>query len=242
MTDPGPLPRPGALEASVTPGVVVLWTVGLLVAGAIVGSLLASVVAAISGSTTGAGTTLVGEFGLWSGMTGAAVVVSRRFGTRSLSDDFGFRIGWKDIWPGLVALVAGLIVTNVIGLAFSGTRFAGSNTQLITGQKHDGLGFAIITVVVAIGAPFFEELFFRGVLRVALTARLGSHGAVWGQAILFGLAHYQPGSGLGNVSIMVIVGSLGVVLGYAARATKRLGPGMIAHGLYNLVQVLLILN
>ncbi len=206
------------------------------------GSILAGVVAAATGSTKGSGTTLAGEIGLWSGMAAAAVFVSRHFGTRSLRNDFGLALNWRDLWPGAGALGVGLVLTNLVATAFSGTRFAGSNTQIIAGQKHNGLGFAVITVIVAVGAPVFEELFFRGVLRTALASRLGSHTAVWIQAGLFGLAHYQPAGGLGNVSIIVIVGSLGVVLGYTARATRRLGPGMIAHGLFNSIQVALVLT
>jgi hypothetical protein len=219
-----------------------LTAIGILAGGAVVGSLLASVVAALTGSTSGSGTTVAGEIGLWSGMAGAAVVVSRQYGTRSLRDDFGLSLTWRDLWFGLCALGVGLVVTNLIGAAFSGTRFAGSNTQIIAGQKHNGVGFAVVTIIVAVGAPVFEELFFRGVLRTALASRLGSHAAVWIQAGLFGLAHYQPSGGLGNVSVIVIVASLGVVLGYTASATRRLGPGMIAHGLFNSIQVVLVLT
>ncbi|MDQ2727385.1 MAG: CPBP family intramembrane metalloprotease [Actinomycetota bacterium] len=233
--DPGPPPLR-------SPGLAGLWAVGFLAGGAVVGSVLAGVVAAATGSPTGSGTTLAGEIGLWSGMATAAVFVSRRHGTGSLRNDFGLALNWRDLWPGALALGVGLVLTNLVAAAFSGSRFAGSNTQIIAGQKHNGLGFAVITVIVAVGAPVFEELFFRGVLRTALAGRLGSHAAVWIQAGLFGLAHYQPTGGLGNVSIILIVGSLGVVLGYTARATRRLGPGMIAHGLFNSIQVALVLT
>lgn len=210
--------------------------------GALAGSVLAGIIASFSGSTKDAGTTLAGEVGLWAGMATAALVVTRRYGTGSLKADLGYRIGPRDIWPGIGAAAAGLVVTEVVSVAFASTRFSGSNTLIITNQKHNGIGFALITVIVGVGAPVFEELFFRGVVRACLASRLGSHGAVWGQAVLFGLAHYQPGNGLGNVSVIVIVGVLGVVLGYTARATRRLGPGMIAHSLFNLVQVVTILS
>lgn len=219
-----------------------LCAIGLLAGGAVMGSFLAGVVAALTGSTRGSGTTLAGEIGLWSGMAAAAVLVSRRYGTRSLRDDFGLALNWRDLWPAAIALGVGLVLTYLVNFAFSGTRFAGNNVGIIAGQRHNGVGFVVITVVVAVGAPVFEELFFRGVLRTALASRLGPHAAVWIQAALFGLAHYQPTGGLGNVSIIVIVGTLGVVLGYTARATRRLGPGMIAHGLFNSIQVVLVLT
>lgn len=246
MTTSGPTPPSGDLDPISptlrSPGLAGLYAIAILAGGAVVGSVLAGVVAALTGSTSGSGTTLAGEIGLWSGMVGAAVFVSRRYGTRSLRNDFGLALNWRDLWPGACALVVGLVLTNLVAAAFSGSRFAGSNTQIIAGEKHNGVGFAVITVIVAVGAPVFEELFFRGVLRTALAVRLGSHAAVWIQAGLFGLAHYRPAGGLGNVSVIVIVGSLGVVLGYTARATRRLGPGMIAHGLFNSIQVVLVLT
>ncbi|MDQ6784888.1 MAG: CPBP family intramembrane metalloprotease [Actinomycetota bacterium] len=247
MSAPG-LPAPsGELDPNPpsirSPGLAGFSAVGFLAGGAVVGSLLAGTVAAFTGSTTSSGTTLAGEIGLWVGMAGAAVFVSRRFGSRSLRRDFGLAITWRDLWPAAaVALVVGLVVTNVVAAAFSGTRFAGTNTGLITGQKHNGVGFAVITIIVAVGAPFFEELYFRGVLRTALASRVGPHAAVWIQAAVFGLLHFQPSGGWGNVSVIIIVGALGVVLGYTARATRRLGPGMIAHGLFNTVQVAIVLT
>jgi membrane protease YdiL (CAAX protease family) len=224
------------------PATAFLWALGCLAGGAIVGSVLAGVAEAAGDPATGAGTTFAGEIGLWAGMLAAAVVVTRRYATGSLRRDLGYRLGRRDVWPGVGAAVIGLVVAEILSVPFTGTRFSGTNTNVITGQHdHHSVSFALVTVIVAVGAPAFEELYFRGVLRASL-GRLGSHGAVWGQAVLFGLAHYQPATGLGNVSVMVIVGSLGVVLGYTARATRRLGPGMIAHGLFNIVQVALALS
>ncbi|MHB8504276.1 MAG: CPBP family intramembrane glutamic endopeptidase [Acidimicrobiales bacterium] len=166
---------------------------------------------------------------------------SRLDGSGSLRRDF--RLGFRpmDLVYGLGAAVAGLIVADLVELAFSGTRYAGSNTQILNGARGNGAGFAVVTIIVAVGAPVVEELFFRGLIRTALAARLGPHGAIWGQAILFGLAHIGGAHGLGNVSLVVAIGSLGVILGYAAYLTGRLGAGMVAHSLFNLTAALTIL-
>lgn len=240
MTAPGPAPPEPA--AAPIPIRAALWALFGLLAGALVGEILAGGAVAFGATATGDVATLCGELGLWGGMAGAAIAVSRRFGTGSLRRDLGFSVGRRDAWPGVGAVAVALVVANILGVAFVNTRFHGSNTQLLSGQKHSGVGFAVITVIVAVGAPLFEELFFRGVLRNALRTRLGSTGAVWVQAGLFGLAHYQPSIGLGNVSVMVVVASLGVVLGYTAQITRRLGPGIVAHGLFNAVQVVLVLT
>jgi membrane protease YdiL (CAAX protease family) len=243
--DPPAHPTPGSLRPVRDPaarGTVDLPPAALgvaiacLLAGYIVGSILGGAAEAAGDSQTGAATIFAGEIGLWGGMFAAAVVVCRRYGTGSLRRDLGYRLGWRDLWPGLGAAAVGLVVAEILGIAFEHTRFAGSNTEIITGQhNHASPSFITVTVIVAVGAPAFEELFFRGVVRASLS-RFGSHAAVWGQGGLFGLAHYQPGLGLKNVSVIVIVGALGVVLGYTARATARLGPGILAHGLFNVVQ------
>jgi membrane protease YdiL (CAAX protease family) len=213
---------------------------GLLV-GEIIGGITGGIAAAVTGSSTGAATTLVGEIGLWAGMLGSCLLVSHRYATGSLRDDFGLSFKTSDIGAGLGAAAIGLVLSVLVGSLFANSRFSGTNTQIITGQRHNRAGFAVVTVIVAIGAPVFEELFFRGLIRLALASRLGPIGAVWGQAALFGLAHFQPNTGLRNVSVVVAIGCLGVVLGYTAYLTGRLGAGIIAHGTFNTIVTIAVL-
>lgn len=210
--------------------------------GELVGGLLGEIAYAFTGQTNSAAVILLGEIGLWAGMFGSAVYVSRRYGTRSLARDFSLRIRTADIGPGLLVALVGTVLSAAAGAAFSGTRFAGTNTQIITGQRHNSAGIAVVTVIVALGAPFFEELFFRGLIRSALTGWLGPSGAIIGQGLLFGLAHYVPSNGLGNVSVIVTIAALGMVLGYTAQRTRRLGAGMIGHGLFNLVAAIAVVT
>jgi uncharacterized protein len=181
---------------------------------------------------------LFSEPGLWVGMLGTVVFVSRRYGTRSLSRDFGLAVKATDPLWGSVAFVAMFVTAELVLVIFANTKFSGTNTQVLSGEKGNGVTYALISVMVAIGAPFFEELFFRGFLRTALQSRLGPHGAIFAQAGLFGLAHAGEVSGWANVSVVLAMFSLGVVLGYTARITGRLAPGMVAHCLFNLVAVI----
>ena len=75
-----------------------------------------------------------------------------------------------------------------------------------------------------------------------MQSRIGWTGAVWAQAACFGLAHFQPGLGLGAVSVIAGTMSIGVVLGYLAHITGRLGAGMVAHGMFNLFVTLIVLT
>jgi membrane protease YdiL (CAAX protease family) len=218
-----------------------LW---LVLPGGLAAVVLASVGSgvgdALSGSATSALTLLLGELGLWAGMLGTAVVASKRYGSSSLRRDYGLAFRRVDALWGLLTLAAALALSEVALAAFSGTKFAGSNDQIITQQEGHKVGLVVVALVVALGAPFFEELFFRGYLRTALQPGVGTHLAVLIQAVFFGLAHVGEAKGLGNVSVGIAMACVGVVLGYAARLTRRLGAGMLAHGLFNLLAVVVV--
>ena len=210
--------------------------------GLVLGGIGAAIGQGITGSSTSALSDLLGEAGLWTAMLATVVLVSRRYGTGSLRRDFGLAIKRIDLLWGICAWVAALLVSALVLEIFSGTEFAGTNDQILTQQKGHEAGVVVVSLIVALGAPFFEELFFRGFLRTALQARFGGHGAVWLQAVFFGLAHTgEAGTTLGNVSVVLAMFLVGVVLGYTAKLTGRLGAGMIAHGLFNLVAVISVL-
>ena len=86
-----------------------------------------------------------------------------------------------------------------------------------------------------IGAPFFEEVFFRGVLLRSLARLFGRWGGWVGPALavvvsgtLFGLAHAESLQLLG-------LAFFGVVLGAVSYRTGRLGMNMVAHASFNAV-------
>lgn len=217
------------------------WALFGIAAGEVGGSVLALVVASATGAAvTSAVPELAGELGLWAGMLGAVVVASRVYGSRSLRRDFSLTGRRVDLAIGAGVAFVGLLLVQLVGAVFAGTRFSGSNTQILSDQRGNPVGIVVVTLLVAVGAPVFEELFFRGLIRTALAARLGRHGAVWGQAVLFGIAHLGEAHGLGNVSVVLSLVLLGAVLGYSALLTSRLGPGIIAHGLFNLTAVVVV--
>ncbi len=185
---------------------------------------------------------LFGEIGLWTALAGTCVLASRRYGTGRLDQDFGLSFRSSDAVLGMAGFVVCVFVAAIVGGLFAHTSFRGSNTGIIKRQAGDNVGVAIVAAIAAIGAPIFEELFFRGFLRLSLQSRIGWTGAVWAQAACFGLAHFQPGLGLGAVSVIAGTMSIGVVLGYLAHITGRLGAGMVAHGMFNLFVTLIVLT
>jgi membrane protease YdiL (CAAX protease family) len=214
------------------------WGLAGVAAGSVL-SLVLQAIASVLFPGSRAASLLLGEIGLWSAFAGTCLLVSRKYGTGRLSVDFGLRFKPSDIPAGLAAFVASFFVAAVIGGLFAHTRYHGSNTEILTGQKGSTTGIIVVAFIAAVGAPIFEELFFRGFLRTALASRLGSAALVV-QAILFGLAHYQTGLGWQNLSVVVAISGLGLVLGYTAQRTGRLAAGILAHGLFNLVVTLTI--
>jgi uncharacterized protein len=212
-------------------------------AGACAGLLLSGILQLIGGiifPNSDAATLLFGEIGLWVALGTTCVLVSRAYGTGRLGGDFGLRFERSDIPVGIAASILLLIVAAVIGGLFAHTGLRGSNTGIIDQQDGNTVGVIIVALVAAVGAPIFEELFFRGFLRLSLASRFGGTAAIWAQAVLFGVAHYQFGVGWQNISVMAAITGLGIVLGYLAERTGRLAAGMIAHGTFNLLVTLTI--
>jgi uncharacterized protein len=179
---------------------------------------------------------------LWSGLLAACVVAVRRYGTGSLRDLGLSRLRWSDLGTGIVASLA----ARVAGAALAAALIVvlpdesyGEGTSLLDQSRPSVLAMIVVGVIVVVGAPFFEELFFRGLVQGALQSRFGARIAVVAQALAFGLVHYQVGMGIGTFAITFsVVAVAGLVLGTVRWHTHRLGPGILAHAAFNLVAVI----
>ena len=93
---------------------------------------------------------------------------------------------------------------------------------------------AIMIVVASVVAPVAEEAVFRaGIFRFART-RLPRWAALLVPAFLFGVMHQS----LTQLAQLV---ALGIVFSLAYERTGRIGTSMVAHGLFNLHTIVLIL-
>jgi hypothetical protein len=216
--------------------------------GALIAGLAAGVAAdatgfkSASGSATPVAVTAAELAGLWVALVGTVLWASRRRGTGRLGQDFGWRRGrWWDLPLGAVIGVAcqyGLL--PLVYLPFEHVDHHLS-TQLSkpvhsdTAAAHGaGAGIAVL-LLLAVGAPLVEELFFRGLVLRSLLSWLPAPGAIVVSGILFGLAHWEgvqfPGLAL-----------FGVILGIVAYRTGRLTAGIGAHAAFNAVAVLSVVS
>ena len=89
---------------------------------------------------------------------------------------------------------------------------------------HTDRGYVVSLLVLAVvAAPICEEIVFRGVMLRGLLSRNGAVVAVGVQGVLFGLAHFDPIRGTGNIGLILVLASVGCVLGGAAYLIRRIG-------------------
>jgi membrane protease YdiL (CAAX protease family) len=213
------------------------------IAAAVVLSFLGALVAALVLPHSRFLTLVLGQSGLWTGLVGAVWLASKKFGTGNIWRDFGLRFRGEDVgWGLLVSFIArftGFIL--LIPLVMIDRHLIGSDVAPLRGARQDPAVLVAVIVMVVIGAPFIEELFFRGMLLRSLIPLAGTAGAIVTQGLVFGALHLRPSYGLGNVSIFVVIAAMGIIQGVVAERFRRLGPGIVAHGFFNLFALLLAL-
>jgi len=113
-------------------------------------------------------------------------------------------------------------------------------------QHRDPISIGLVAFSAVVAAPIAEEFLFRRVLQGWLEGRLdakttgkppgwGETGPILLSSLAFAVAHV--GQGLAWVPLFFF----GLVVGYLARQTGSILPGIILHGLFNAVSVVLVL-
>jgi len=184
------------------------------------------------------------EIPLWAFLVGVPLVASRRKGNGPVRD-FGLRMRAVDVPLGVAAGLAGQLllvplvywpIFKLLGHSENVSKVA----EQMTSKVHGPADTVLIFVLVAVGAPLAEELFFRGLTQrsllklrddsphplLRLSARLNPWSAVVVTAAFFAATHFQllqfPG-----------LFAFGIVLGVLAWRTGRLGPSIWAHLTFN---------
>jgi len=185
--------------------------------------------------------------GLWVGLFGGAWLGSLVRGTRRLVADLDIRFKPIDL-VGIAIGIGGQLVVAILYAPFIRNihNFNAPTTKL-TGGAHGG-GFAVIAILTVFGAPFFEEVFFRGLLLKGLVRLLtprtaersgrrafGVVAAIVLDGGLFGLAH-------GELVQLAGLATFGMVLALVSYKTGRLGMNMVSHASFNAVAVVAILS
>lgn len=137
------------------------------------------------------------------------------------------------VMTGLAVGVGGWMVTIAIALAIALVLQA---TGLLPKNPQPSATIAWMAslplwkkILIVLSAMTVEEAFFRGWLqkRIGLIA----------STLLFALAH----SGLGQPFLLIGVAIISLIIGFTFYRTKNLIPGIIAHGVFDAVQLFVII-
>ena len=193
-------------------------------------------------STTSLGTTasstvaihLASVAGLWIGFVGGPIVATRWFGAHSLRSDFGLAVNARDVPVGvIVGVVTQLVFVPLVSWPVE--RFWSIDVDEPTRQLLDNTSGSrvLLFLMIIVGAPIAEELFFRGLLLRSLTRRFDDTAAIAVSALAFSLSHFKPA----QIPGLFVVG---IVFAVLTRRSGRLGPAIIAHMAFNATALLLV--
>lgn len=144
--------------------------------------------------------------------------------------DLGIGVG-----TAMIALfVAGIAATVTSALVGLEDESLAENTQILTDFEDSPWLYALLFIVV-VGAPFSEEILFRGLIMRSIQKRWGVVAGVIGSLLIFVPIHIADG-GLftgGQLVLWASIASLGAVLSIAAVKTERLAAPIIAHMIIN---------
>src|SRR5438309_4532974 len=158
------------------------WGLGDALGGFAVGFVCLAVAGALWVSLTGntavpPGFVAATEAGLWVGTVGAPVLASWRKGTRDLARDFGLYMRSRDPGVGIpVGVASQLLLVPLISLPIlwlTGHHDLSKPAKDVIGIAHGFGSIALLTLVLVVGAPIAEELFFRGLLLRSIQRRFG---------------------------------------------------------------------
>jgi membrane protease YdiL (CAAX protease family) len=168
---------------------------------------------------------------------------SRRWGTGQFRRDVGLSARWADAGWGPVVWLACLVAQVVVGVIVVVLKIPFTSNVRNVSELNADRGYVVSLLVLAVvAAPIAEEIVFRGVVLRGLLSRHSAVVAVGLQGVLFGLAHFDPVRGTGNLGLILVLSAVGCVLGGAAFLVRRLAPTMIAHAILNAIAMALALS
>jgi len=172
--------------------------------------------------------TAVMQIPLWAGLLGVPWWVVRR---RKLSwkNDLGWQFQKKDVLSGLgIGVFAQAVFVPLVYLPVMLIKddldISGPARELI--NRAQGFDIILLVLVVVVGAPIIEEIFFRGVTLRSFENRFSPRAALLASALVFGLIHWQP---LQFPALFMF----GLVAGKLTQKDGRLGRAIWAHVGFN---------
>lgn len=168
---------------------------------------------------------------------------SKKWGRGRPALDVGLLMRPVDLAWGPVTWIACFVTQIIVGIVVVALRVPfQSNTDGIAGNGDDR-GYVIAMLILAVVvAPLVEEVIFRGMVLRGFLTRWKPPLAIALQGVLFGLAHVAPERGVRNVGLVIVLSSVGAVLGVSAYLARRLAPTIIGHAMLNALAMVIVLS
>jgi membrane protease YdiL (CAAX protease family) len=127
-----------------------------------------------------------------------------------------------------------LVAIWILGAILEPFLHAGDEQGLVPTKwrPEEAAPFAANLAFTVLAVPVVEEMMFRGAGYSLLDARYGKGVAIAGTAVLFGLVH-------GLVFALPVLVAFGVGLAWLRNRTDSVYPGMILHGTFNGLAIIL---
>jgi membrane protease YdiL (CAAX protease family) len=140
-------------------------------------------------------------------------------------------------WPTAIRIGIGIgvgmiVLTRLLGPILEPGREQGVTPD--TWQPDHAAAYVANGLVIAVVAPIVEELTFRG-LGYSLLVRYGRWTAIILVGVAFGLAH-------GLVQAFPFLAAFGAGLAYLRSRVDSVYPGMIVHGLFNALALIVAVS
>ena len=169
---------------------------------------------------------------LWLGFVGVPVWAAATKGY-GVVPDFRARIKAVDLFgigAGVLAqfVLVPLVSWPVLWLTNTDVEKLGEPARRLSEKATSPGGIALFMLIVVIGAPIAEELFFRGLVLRSFEKRFGTVWAVIGSSVVFGATHFQ-------LLQFPALTAAGLVFALVVVRTNRLGAGVMAHMGFNAV-------
>ena len=241
MTEAPAAPAPARVPTWGLGDVLLGFSFGLLGAQVAIGAILAATDRTIDDvDELPLSLVALSQVGLWLGLFGVPWVVTRLKGS-GLVADLGLRVEGRDLWRGglvgaaLQIVALPLLYWPLLELLDKVPSDLEGPARDMTDRADGPLGVLLLVLIVGVGAPVVEEVFYRGLFQRALLKRgLPPALAIGVNALVFGASHGQ----LLQLPALVL---FGVVAGVLAHRSGRLGPAITAHVAFNMVTVVALL-
>ncbi len=168
---------------------------------------------------------------LWFGLGAIPIWFAVKRG-RGVVADLGLRFRAIDLPIGLaVGVACQLLLVPLIYTVLSriiGVKDVSAAARELTDRASSPISIILLFLIVGIGAPIAEEIYFRGMAQTIFGRRLRPQWAILAAAAFFAATHLQP------LQFPALL-AFGAVLGVMRWRFGRLGPSIWAHLGFNVV-------